>query len=77
MGIGLGSDVTVIDKNMSRLSYLDEIFGSRLKTCYATLESIEEFAVEADVVVEQFWSKVYISIVVELQSQKQAGFSNC
>ena len=36
---------------MSRLSYLDEIFGSRLKTCYATLESIEEFAVEADVVV--------------------------
>ena len=51
MGIGLGSDVTVIDKNMSRLRYLDEIFGSRLKTCYATLESIEEFAVEADVVV--------------------------
>ena len=51
MGIGLGSDVTVIDKNMSRLRYLDEIFGSRLKTCYATLDSIEEFAVEADVVV--------------------------
>ena len=45
MGIGLGSDVTVIDKNMSRLRYLDEIFGSRLKTCYATLDSIEEFAV--------------------------------
>lgn len=32
MAMGLGADVTVLDTNASRMRYLDEVFGGRLKT---------------------------------------------
>jgi len=51
MAIGLGADVTIIDINPARLRYLDDIFGSRLKTVYSEQHAIEALVQSADLVV--------------------------
>ncbi|MBW6493571.1 MAG: alanine dehydrogenase [Burkholderiaceae bacterium] len=51
MAMGLGADVTVLDKSAKRLAYLDDVFGPRLKTLYATSEGTEEQVLAADLVV--------------------------
>jgi alanine dehydrogenase len=51
MAMGLGADVTVLDKSSKRLAYLDDVFGPRLKTLYATSEATEEQVLAADLVV--------------------------
>jgi len=51
MALGLGADVTILDKSLPRLRYLDDVFGSSFKTRYATLEATEELSQQADIVV--------------------------
>lgn len=51
MAAGLGCEVTVLDKSLRRLSYLDDIFGGRVKTRYSTFEALYEETDQADVVV--------------------------
>lgn len=51
MAIGLGAEVTILDRNLRRLSYLDDIFGGRVKTRYSTFEALAEETDQADVVV--------------------------
>ena len=51
MAMGLGADVTVLDKSAKRLAYIDDVFGPRLKTLYATNEATEEQVLAADLVV--------------------------
>lgn len=51
MAIGLGADVTVLDKSLQRLNELEEIFSGRLKTLYANPESLKESLINADLVV--------------------------
>lgn len=51
MALGLGAEVTILDKSLPRLRYLDDLFGPMLKTRYATLDSLEELILEADMVV--------------------------
>lgn len=51
MALGLGADVTVLDKSLPRLRALHDIFGARLQTRYATLEAVEEAARSADLVI--------------------------
>jgi len=51
MAIGLGANVTILDKNFDRLSYLDDVFGSRIQTMYSTQAAIEEVLPNADLVV--------------------------
>ncbi|WP_426440771.1 alanine dehydrogenase [Bradyrhizobium genosp. P] len=51
MAAGLGSDVTILDRSLPRLRLLDDLFGGRVRTRYATLEAIEQEVVAADVVV--------------------------
>ena len=51
MAMGLGADVTVIDRSVARLTTLDELYGPRLKTLAATQEAIEEQVLEADLVI--------------------------
>ena len=48
---GLGADVTVLDKNMSRLREIDLVYQGKIKTIYATSAAIEEALKEADLVV--------------------------
>lgn len=51
MAVGLGADVTVIDRSLPRLRQLDEMFGGRVRTVAATLEATENEVLAADVVV--------------------------
>lgn len=51
VAIGMGAQVTVLDKSLRRLKDLDFEFGSKLNTVYATLDSIEHYVLNADLVV--------------------------
>src|SRR5262249_49382042 len=51
MAVGLGAEVTVLDRSLARLRELDDIFTRRLKTRFSTREAIEEEIVGADVVI--------------------------
>jgi alanine dehydrogenase len=51
MAVGLGAEVTVIDRSISRLRELDELFAGRVRTRFSTLGAIEEEVFQADVVI--------------------------
>ena len=51
MAMGLEASVTVVDKSLPRLYDLDLQFGSTLNTIFATVDSIEEQVLSADLVV--------------------------
>ena len=51
IAVGMGADVSIIDMNIERLSYLDDIFGSRIQTLYSTDANIENVLKEADLVI--------------------------
>jgi len=51
MAIGIDAEVTVIDRSLARLKELDFRFGGRLRTLYATTDTIEREVHAADLVV--------------------------
>ena len=51
MAVGLGADVTILDRSNRRLAELDELFEGRAKTRYSTYEALDEETDGADVVV--------------------------
>lgn len=51
MAMGLGADVTVIDKSLARLKILDERLGPHLKTLYSTSDMIERALSHADLII--------------------------
>jgi len=51
MAIGLGADVTILDKSARRLQVLEETYWPQLKTLFATADAIEESVASADLVV--------------------------
>jgi len=51
MALGLGADVTIIDRDLNRLRTLDSLFGPSLKTLYSSPTAIEESIERADLVV--------------------------
>ena len=48
---GMGADVTVLDRSLPRMRYLDDVFGTQFKTQYASAGNIAELAEQADMVV--------------------------
>ena len=51
MAVGMGADVTILDRSLPRLRQLDIEFSGRLRCIYSTAESIEQYALEADLVI--------------------------
>lgn len=51
MAVGLGAEVTIVDRSVSRLRQLDELFGGRVRTRMSTIDSIEDELVAADVII--------------------------
>jgi alanine dehydrogenase len=51
MAVGLGAEVTIIDRSIPRLRQLDEMFNGRVRTRYSTLETIEHEIAIADAVI--------------------------
>jgi alanine dehydrogenase len=48
---GMGADVTVLDRSLPRLRYLDDVFGRDFKTSYASAGNTAELVAEADMVI--------------------------
>jgi alanine dehydrogenase len=51
MAIGTEARVTVLDKNLKRLREIDQLYGSKIKTLYATSSTIEKALSDADLVI--------------------------
>ena len=51
MAVGLGADVTVLDRSIDVLRRIDSRFGAAVKTVYSTRAAIEAAALEADLVI--------------------------
>lgn len=51
IAVGMGADVTILDLSSNRLAYLDDIFGGRAATLYATEANIAASLTEADLVI--------------------------
>lgn len=51
MAVGMGADVTVLDINLERLGYLDDIFPRQINTLYASRGNILEAIADADLVI--------------------------
>ena len=51
MAIGLGADVTILDRSIARLRELDDLFAGRVQTRYSTSTAIEEEVFAADAVI--------------------------
>ena len=48
---GMGADVTVLDRSLPRLRYLDDAFGGVFKTSYASAGNTEELSQAADLII--------------------------
>ncbi len=48
---GMGADVTVLDRSLSRMRYLDDAFSGLFKTSYASAGNTAELVAEADMVI--------------------------
>jgi alanine dehydrogenase len=48
MAVGLGAEVTVIDRSIPRLRELDELFGGRVRTRVSYTDAVEEEVAAAD-----------------------------
>jgi alanine dehydrogenase len=51
MAVGLGARVTVLDKSVERLRQLDLVYRNRIATVYSDAASIEQYVLDADVVI--------------------------
>lgn len=49
--IGIGAQVTLLDVNLNRLSYLDDVFGNSVETLYSTEANIRKVLATADLVI--------------------------
>ena len=51
MAVGLGAQVTILDRSVPRLRQIDEIYGGRVRTEYSTKHAVDKLLPEADLVV--------------------------
>ncbi|MDD5250528.1 MAG: alanine dehydrogenase [Rhodocyclaceae bacterium] len=51
IAVGMGAQVAVLDRSLARLEYLDTVFGNRIRTIYSTDAALEEYVLDADLVI--------------------------
>jgi alanine dehydrogenase len=51
MAVGIGAEVTILDKSLPRLRALDDLFAGRVRTRFSTRESVAEEVFSADAVI--------------------------
>jgi alanine dehydrogenase len=47
----MGADVTIVDRSLSRLAYIDTIYGGRIKTLASSFQSVDRELKTSDLVV--------------------------
>lgn len=48
---GMGADVTILERNLTRIRQLDDIFNGGVKTVYSTVDALEQLITTADLVI--------------------------
>jgi alanine dehydrogenase len=51
MAVGMGANVSILDMNMARLRYIDDIFGNSIQTLHSNVNTIEREVLGADLVI--------------------------
>lgn len=51
IAVGMGASVTILDRSLPRLNWLDTAFDGRLKTLYSTADALENCISTADLVI--------------------------
>lgn len=51
IAVGMGAHVTVLDINLNRLEYLEDIYANRIQTLYSMPDNIENALTHADLVI--------------------------
>ena len=51
MAVGIGAEVTILDKSLPRLRALDDLFAGRVRTRFSTREAVAEEVFAADAVI--------------------------
>ncbi len=51
IAMGMGADVTILDRSLARLKQIDELYGERLNTLYSSVDAIEQQLKLADLVI--------------------------
>ena len=51
MLVGMGADVTILDINLKKLTYLDDIYGTKIQTLFSTSDHIEQAMIKSDLVI--------------------------
>lgn len=51
IAVGMGAETYLLDINLNRLEYLDDVFGGRLNTVYSNPANIGELASQADLLI--------------------------
>ncbi len=51
IAVGMGARVTILDMNIARLRYFDDIFGARITTLFSDQHTIETSVMEADLLI--------------------------
>lgn len=51
MAMGMNANVTILDRSLERLNYLDQLYGDRINTLYSTRDAIEELLPQTDLVI--------------------------
>lgn len=51
MALGMGAEVTILDRSLTRLRELDDTFNGRVKLVFSTVDAIDQYSREADLVI--------------------------
>lgn len=51
IALGMGAEVTILDRNIYRLRYIDDVYQTRVKTVYSTADAVEQYCTDADLVI--------------------------
>jgi alanine dehydrogenase len=51
MAVGLGAEVTILDRSVPRLREIGNIYGGRIRTQYSTIQAVDTLIPDADLVI--------------------------
>jgi len=51
IAMGMGADVTIVDRSLQRLAYIDTIYGGRIKTLASSFHAVDRELKSADLVI--------------------------
>ncbi|TVQ83338.1 MAG: alanine dehydrogenase [Micavibrio sp.] len=51
MAVGLGANVTILERSLDRIRYLDDLFGSQATVLFSTADTVEQCVTESDLVI--------------------------